>query len=50
MITLASKKAWERFRALERRALFVSDWLRAIFIHFEVDPALQLESEGQVEV
>ncbi len=35
-----SRAALRRFRALEGRPLFRSDWIRAVFIHYEVDPAV----------
>ena len=32
--------ALRRFRVLEGRPLLVSDWVRALFVHYEVDPAV----------
>ena len=37
---LSNRVALDRFRKREGRPLFLSDWLRALFIHYEVDPDL----------
>ncbi len=44
-----SAKALGNFDRLERRPLFVSDWVRALFIHYEVDPVV-LQSEVPFEL
>ena len=38
--SVPSKKALERMVKLERTPLFYCDWLSALFIHFEIDPAV----------
>ncbi len=44
-----SATALHRFGRLERRHLFVCDWMRALFIHYEVDPVV-LQSEVPFEL
>src|SRR5678816_2358450 len=34
-----SREARRRMRETDRRPLFLADWVGAVFIHYEVDPA-----------
>ena len=47
----SSAIARQRFQRLEKRALFHSDWMRALFIHYEVDcEALQAQIPFELDL